>query len=95
MSTMTKNKPLMYLAGVAALVLLFALPFALNPGAGFGGADDSAGQVIESLSPGYQPWFSSLWEPPAETESMLFALQAAIGAVIIGYFIGYVRGSSK
>jgi cobalt transport protein len=30
----------------------------------------------------------NLWEVPGETESLLFALQAAIGASIIGFFIG-------
>jgi cobalt/nickel transport protein len=93
-SDLLKNKPLLYLLGVAALVLLFTVPFLISPGAEFGGADDGAGEVIEEMSPGYQPWFSSFWEPPGETESMLFALQAAIGAIIIGYFIGYMRGSS-
>ena len=38
----------------------------------------------------------SIWEPPSgEIESLLFALQAAIGAGFIGYFIGYTRGKSK
>ena len=30
-----------------------------------------------------------------EIESLLFALQAAIGAIIIGYFFGYWRGQGK
>ncbi len=37
----------------------------------------------------YEPWFSNIWEPPSgEIESMLFALQAALGAGFIGYFFG-------
>ena len=60
----------------------------------FGGADDQAGEAIEET--GYEPWFSSIWEPPSgEIESLLFALQAAIGALIIGYAFGYWRGQSK
>jgi cobalt/nickel transport protein len=49
--------------------------------------------VIEDLTGGtYEPWFQPLWEPPSgEIESLLFSLQAAIGAVIIGYFFGYYR----
>ena len=40
--------------------------------------------------------FNSIWEPPSgEIESLLFALQAAIGAGFIGYFIGYIRGKNK
>ncbi|MCD1295405.1 energy-coupling factor ABC transporter substrate-binding protein [Methanocella sp. CWC-04] len=77
-----------------ALIILFTVPFIISPGAEFGGADDGAGEVIVEMSPGYEPWFNSFWEPPGETESMLFALQAAIGAIIIGYVIGYLRGSS-
>jgi len=33
--------------------------------------------------------------PFGEIESLLFALQAAIGAIIIGYFFGYWRGQGK
>ena len=60
----------------------------------FGGADDQAGEAIEET--GYEPWFSSIWEPPSgEIESLLFALLAAIGALIFGYAFGYWRGQSK
>jgi|GEM_PF-6127702 ABC-type cobalt transport system, periplasmic component len=35
-------------------------------------------------------------EPPSgEIESLLFALQAAIGAIIIGYILGYFQGQAK
>ena len=39
--------------------------------------------------------FKHLEPPSGEIESLLFALQAAIGAGFIGYFIGYTRGKSK
>ena len=53
-----------------------------------------AGPAIEET--GYQPWFNSIWEPPSgEIESLLFALQAAIGAIIIGYVLGYYNGQAK
>lgn len=59
----------------------------------FTGADTQAVGVIEKLAPGYQPWFGSLFKPPgSEIESLLFALQAALGAGVIGYYAGYVRG---
>jgi len=61
------------------------------PNAEFGGADGNAAQEIEDS--GYEPWITPLWEPPSgEIESLLFSVQAAIGAVIIGYFVGYERG---
>jgi cobalt/nickel transport protein len=55
----------------------------------FGGADGEIQEVIGSVNPNYKPWFQSLWTPPsAEIESLLFALQAALGAGFIGYYIG-------
>ncbi|MCD4843962.1 MAG: energy-coupling factor ABC transporter substrate-binding protein [Methanosarcinales archaeon] len=56
----------------------------------WGGADGEAGDMITVINPDYEPWFESIWEPPSgEIESMLFSLQAAIGALIIGLFFGY------
>ncbi|MDF2963082.1 MAG: cobalt transporter [Paenibacillus sp.] len=75
------------------VVLIALLPLLLVNG-DFGGADGAAEEMITELAPSYQPWFSPLLEPPAETESMLFALQAAIGAGFIGYAIGWLRGKS-
>jgi ABC-type cobalt transport system substrate-binding protein len=44
----------------------------------------------------YTMWFSSIWEPPSgEIESLIFCLQAAIGAIIIGYIFGYWHGGNK
>lgn len=55
----------------------------------FRGADDQAKDVIGSLAPGYKPWFTPLLEPPSgEIGSLLFALQAALGAGFIGYYLG-------
>jgi len=57
------------------------------------GADEQAEKAITDISPSYEPWFSPLWEPPSgEIETFLFSLQAAIGALLIGYFLGYYRG---
>lgn len=81
------------------VIILFVAPLVIYQGYGedegyFGGSDDQAGDAIEET--GYEPWFSSIWEPPSgEIESLLFALQAAIGALIIGYAFGYWRGQSK
>lgn len=81
------------LALLAAVVLLAALPLLLLPGASFGGADGAAQAAIGQIAPDYQPWAAPLARPPgAETEGLLFALQAALGAGLIGYFFGLKRG---
>ena len=55
----------------------------------FGGADGQIKTVIGEVSPTYEPWFKGFWTPPStEIESLLFALQAALGAGFIGYYIG-------
>jgi cobalt/nickel transport protein len=61
------------------------------------GADNQAENVISKLTgDAYQPWFQSIYTPPSdEIESLLFALQAAIGSLIIGYFLGYYRALAK
>lgn len=81
------------------LAILVIAPLAIYNGYGedegyFGGSDNQAEDVVAES--GYEPWFSSIWEPPSgEIESLIFALQAAIGALVIGYFFGYWRGQSK
>jgi cobalt/nickel transport protein len=55
----------------------------------FGGSDDAAKDMISEINPDYKPWFASIIEPASgEIASMLFALQAAIGAGFIGYYLG-------
>ena len=83
---------------IGAVVLISALPLWLvqrpadddgKPAEIFAGADDSAKDMITEIDPDYKPWFESLIEPASgEIASMLFALQAAIGAGVIGYYIG-------
>jgi len=78
----------------AAIVLLTVLPLCLisaAPGSEglFGGSDDRAQQAIGSLAPHYKPWFAPVFAPASsEIASLLFALQAAIGAGVIGYWLG-------
>lgn len=82
-----------------AVILLVAVPLRMvkKPAPGtdgkeaeiFRGADDQAKDVITKIAPGYQPWFKPLLEPPSgEIGSLLFALQAALGAGFIGYYLG-------
>ena len=82
-----------------AVVLLAALPLWLvktpapdvdgRPVAVFAGADDQAKELIGTIAPDYQQWFEPLLEPASgEIASLLFALQAALGAGFIGYYLG-------
>lgn len=85
---------------ILAVILLAVLPLVLHrSGAGaetFGGADDKATAVVESLQPGYKPWAQPLWNPPSgEIATLLFSLQAALGAGVIGYYLGYLRGRKR
>ncbi len=46
--------------------------------------------------PNFQPWAHPIWTPPSpEIESLLFALQAAIGAGVIGYVLGRAHGAAR
>lgn len=76
---------------VLAVVALAAIPVLFVQGE-FGGSDGLAEQAITESHPDYEPWFTSLYEPPSgEIESGLFALQAAIGAGVLGYYFGVAR----
>lgn len=87
---MKKNLLLLFIVVVLAVIPLF-----IQQGAEFGGADGEAEEAIGEIDSSYEPWFSSIWEPPSgEIESLLFVIQATIGAGFIGYFIGYTRGKS-
>ncbi|MBC9783705.1 energy-coupling factor ABC transporter substrate-binding protein [Heliobacterium chlorum] len=86
---------------IAAAVLLSALPLFMSHhfsegNAAFSGTDDQAEAAIQEINPDYKPWFQSFWEPPSsEIESLLFALQATLGAGFIGYYIGQKRKRSN
>lgn len=80
---------------VLAVLALAVVPLAFGLGSGaepFSGADALAEQAIVDDHPDYEPWFSPIYEPPsAEMESALFALQAALGAGLLGYYFGVAR----
>jgi cobalt/nickel transport protein len=81
-----------------AVVALTVGPLWLHgrDGADFGGSDDQATAMIASIQPTYRPWATPIWEPPsAEVESLLFALQAALGAGLLGYYFGRRRGQAE
>ncbi len=89
-------KPLPWPVVVALLLVVIGLaiaPILLIRDTEFGGADAAAEAAIVEIAPDYEPWFAPLFEPPgSETESLLFALQAGLGAGVIGYFFGWQHG---
>ncbi|MDR3440681.1 energy-coupling factor ABC transporter substrate-binding protein [Telmatospirillum sp.] len=82
---------------IAAVVAIVAAPLVLPGLQGeFRGSDDLGTDAIVAANPGYQPWFQPLWKPPSdEIESLLFALQAALGAGFLGYVIGRRHSSRR
>lgn len=55
----------------------------------FAGSDGAATARIQEIDPGYEPWFSPIFEPGSgEVESGLFALQAGLGGVVLGFAVG-------
>jgi len=78
------------------ILVITIIPLLVVPNAEFGGADGAAEGIIAAINPDYQPWFNNIWEPPSgEIESLLFALQAALGAGILGYYIGSKKTEAK
>ncbi|MDO5726250.1 MAG: energy-coupling factor ABC transporter substrate-binding protein [Tissierellia bacterium] len=78
------------------LLLMIVVPLYMLKDAEFGGADDAAEDQIGDSNPEYEPWFEPLFEPKSgEIESLLFSAQAAIGAIIIGYYLGYNKGKKN
>lgn len=80
--------------GLIVLVLAVALVLGTRASAGadepFGGTDAAVSEQIEQ--DGHDPWFQPLLPPAGgEIESGLFALQAGLGGVVLGYTFGVLR----
>ncbi|MCR6544847.1 energy-coupling factor ABC transporter substrate-binding protein [Dehalobacterium formicoaceticum] len=81
---------------ILIVIILAVTPLFLVQDSEFGGADGLAEEAITEVDPSYEPWFTPFWEPPGgETESLLFALQAALGAGFLGYYFGLKKGQAK
>lgn len=81
---------------IVLVIILAVAPLFMVQNSEFGGADGAAEEAITEINPSYEPWFAPFWEPPGgETESLLFALQAALGAGFLGYYFGLKRGQAK
>jgi cobalt/nickel transport protein len=84
------------LLAAAALIAAVPLFMTVDSKDAFSGADAKAGALVQELRPDYTPWAEALWTPPSrEIESLLFMLQAALGAGCLGYYLGLRRGESR
>lgn len=88
------TKIVVLLIAVIGLLTVF-VPHMIGTTPEWGGTDAAAANKIGEMS-NYQPWFSPIWKPPGgEMETLLFSLQAAIGAGIIGYVAGLYTGRKE
>lgn len=93
-----KSKSILKKNLILAILVVFiaVIPLFLVKNGEFVGSDDKAEAAITDIDANYKPWFSPIWEPPSgEIESLLFALQAAIGAGVVCYYFGYLKGKSR
>lgn len=82
------------IATLAAIVVIALVPLLIFQGSDneFAGADAKATAKVERIAPDHEAWINPIWTPPGgETEGALFALQAAVGAGVLGYVAGVVR----
>jgi len=83
-------------ASLIGVVLLMTAPLVARSGAEWAGADSRATDMVTTIDPGYTPWFEGWWTPSSgEVESFLFALQAAVGAGVVGYVFGSRRRDAR
>lgn len=77
-------------------VLIAIVPLLMHRDSEFGGADGQAEDLISEINPDYEAWADPIMEPPGgETESLLFCLQAALGAGVFGYGLGVLKERNR
>jgi cobalt/nickel transport protein len=82
-------------AKLMALAILFALLGFINSHAG-ASANEGAAKVVSGMSEAtYQYGFSPAWHPSPEVQGLLFVLQAAVGCLMIGYFLRHHKERSE
>ena len=93
---MEKKKLTTILILVILCVVILIFPLMTIKDSEFGGADGAAEEAIAVVDPDYEAWADPILEPPGgETESLLFCLQTALGAIVIGYGFGYLVARKK
>ena len=93
---MEKKKVITILVLLALCAVILIFPLMTIKDSEFGGADGAAEEAIAVVDPEYEPWADPILEPPGgETESLLFCLQTALGAIVIGFGFGYLVARKK
>ena len=93
---MEKKQIITILILVALCAVILVFPLMTIRDSEFGGADGAAEEAIAVVDPDYEAWADPILEPPGgETESLLFCLQTALGAIVIGYGFGYLVARKK
>lgn len=93
---MEKKQLLIILALVLLCAAILVFPLMTIRDSEFGGADGAAEEVIAAVDPDYTPWAENIVAlPGGETETLLFCLQAALGASVIGFGFGYLVARKK
>ena len=81
---------------IVLTIFVAVFPLYVVKDGAFEGADGEAMDLVSQIRPDHEPIFEPLFEPASgEIESMLFALQAALGAGVIGYGIGRMTGKKE
>lgn len=84
---------------VLGFCALFLFTSSIMTDAEFAGSDTIGSTQIAELTGKAEEEFQPLvwqWAPPSgEIESGLFALQAAIGGIMVGWVFGYWKGQKK
>ncbi|MDD1680728.1 MAG: cobalt transport protein CbiN [Methanoregula sp.] len=87
------------IVAIIAFCAIFLYTSSTMSDAEFAGSDNVGSELIMRLSGNTEGSFQPLipqWEPPSgEIESCLFALQAAVGGILVGGVFGYWIGQKK
>lgn len=90
---------LLAIVGILAFCALFLYTSSIMSDAEYAGSDTVGSSQIAELTGKAEEDFQPLigqWVPPSgEIESALFAIQAAIGGIFVGWVFGYWKGQKK
>jgi cobalt/nickel transport protein len=84
---------------ILGFCVVFLYTSSVMSGAEFAGADTKGSSLVSEITGKSEEEFQPLvwqWIPPSgEIEAGIFALQAAIGGIMVGWVFGYWKGQEK